>query len=64
MSESPAGLRIVAYCVRPQAYDLIARWCAREGHKLLLVVTSPGPKIRPTPPSARCWPRRRARRRS
>src|SRR5579885_2081998 len=49
MSESPAGLRIVAYCVRPQAYELIAGWCARNGHTLLLVVTSPGPKSRPTP---------------
>ncbi|HLZ73173.1 MAG TPA: formyltransferase family protein [Dehalococcoidia bacterium] len=49
MPERPAGLRIVAYCVRPQAYALIAGWCAREGHRLLLVVTSPGPKSRPTP---------------
>src|SRR5579871_138904 len=49
MPESPAGLRVVAYCVRPQAYELIAGWCAREGHKLLLVVTSPGPKSRPPP---------------
>lgn len=49
MSASPHGLRIVAYCVRPQAYQLIADWCARGGHKLQLIVTSPGPKSRPTP---------------
>ncbi|HEY7293734.1 MAG TPA: formyltransferase family protein [Dehalococcoidia bacterium] len=49
MSASRAGLRIVAYCVRPQAYQLIAGWCAREAHTLPLVVTSPGPKSRPTP---------------
>jgi len=49
MPGRPARLRVVAYCVRPQAYELIAGWCAREGHTLLLVVTSPGPKSRPTP---------------
>lgn len=42
-------MRIVAYCVRPQAYQLIAGWCAANSHKLLLVVTSPGPTSRPTP---------------
>lgn len=49
MPERSARLRVVAYCVRPQAYELIAGWCAREGHRLLLVVTSPGPTSRPTP---------------
>ncbi len=49
MPASPDGLRIVAYCVRPQAYQVIAEWCARHRHRLLLVVTSPGPQSRPTP---------------
>ncbi len=49
MPASPDGLRIVAYCVRPQAYQVIANWCARHGHRLLLVVTSPGPRSRPSP---------------
>jgi methionyl-tRNA formyltransferase len=48
MPATPDSLRIVAYCVLPQAYQLIAGWCADHGHKLLLVVTTPGPKSRPT----------------
>jgi methionyl-tRNA formyltransferase len=49
MPAEGVGLRVVAYCVRPQAYAVIADWCARGGQTLLLVVTSPGPKSRPTP---------------
>lgn len=49
MTTAPTGLRLVVYCVRPQAYDVIAGWAARHGHKLLLIVTSPGPASRPTP---------------
>jgi methionyl-tRNA formyltransferase len=49
MPAETESLRIVAYCVLPQAYQLLAGWCADNGHKLLLVVTSPGPRSRPTP---------------
>ena len=37
------GLRIVAFHVHPMAYQLVARWAERHGHRLVLVVTSPGP---------------------
>jgi methionyl-tRNA formyltransferase len=49
MPANKDGLRIVAYCVRPLAYQVVANWCASEGHRLLLVVTTPGPKSRPSP---------------
>ena len=48
MAGSSDSLRVVAYCVLPQAYQLIAGWCADHGHTLQLVVTTPGPKSRPT----------------
>ena len=43
------SVRLVAFCVLPQAYQLLSGWCAERGHKLLLVVTTPGPRSRPTP---------------
>jgi methionyl-tRNA formyltransferase len=49
MPSNTAGLRIVAYTVRPQAHQVITDWCDRGGHKLLLLITTPGPKSRPSP---------------
>jgi methionyl-tRNA formyltransferase len=37
------GLRIVSFNVFPVAYQLVAGWAERNGHRLVLVVTSPGP---------------------
>ena len=38
-----AGLRVAALIVEPLAYRLVAEWAARHGHRLVLLVTSPGP---------------------
>ena len=35
------GLRIVAFCVLPQAYGLLTSWAAERGHTIVLLVTSP-----------------------
>jgi methionyl-tRNA formyltransferase len=43
---TPSGLRVVAYCVLPGAYQVIADWARAGGHKLLLLVTTPGPSSR------------------
>src|SRR6266542_1748044 len=40
------GLRVVAYCVLPPAYGLVREWAERHGHRLLLLVTTPGPPAR------------------
>ena len=40
------GLRIVACHVEPAAYDLVAAWADRQGHQIVLVVTTPGPSPR------------------
>lgn len=37
------GLRIVGFHVVPQAYQVFADWAERHGHRMVLVVTSPGP---------------------
>jgi methionyl-tRNA formyltransferase len=37
-------LRIVTFNVFPPAYQLIATWAARRGHRLVLLVTSPSPR--------------------
>jgi methionyl-tRNA formyltransferase len=37
-----SGLRIVTFNVFPMAYGLIAGWAERQGHEIILVVTSPG----------------------
>ena len=44
-----AGLRIVGFHVVPQAYQVFADWAARHGHRIILVVTSPGPAGAATP---------------
>jgi len=36
-------MKVVACCVRPEAYQLIRTWAGDRGHELALVVTSPGP---------------------
>lgn len=41
--ERPAGLRIAALIVEPIAYRLVAAWAERHGHRLALLVTTPGP---------------------
>ena len=35
------GLRVVAFNVFPPAYELVASWAARHGHRIVLLVTSP-----------------------
>ena len=42
-SGSRVGLRIAALIVEPVAYRLVADWVARQGHRLVLLVTTPGP---------------------
>lgn len=37
-----SGVRVVAFCVHPTGFELIARWIERRGHDLALVVTLPG----------------------
>ncbi len=37
------GARIVALVVEPIAYRVVADWAARGGHRLVLLVTTPGP---------------------
>jgi methionyl-tRNA formyltransferase len=39
-------LRIVSFNNIPQLFDLVRGWAERAGHKLILVVTSPGPRTR------------------
>jgi methionyl-tRNA formyltransferase len=36
------GLRIVTFNVFPPAYQLVADWAARHGHRLVLLITPPG----------------------
>ena len=37
------GARVVALVVEPIAYRVVAEWAARHGHRLALIVTTPGP---------------------
>ena len=41
---SSTGLKIVSFNVVPLAYQLIRGWAQENGHRLVLVVTSPGPR--------------------
>ena len=41
------GLRIVAFNVLPAVYQLVAGWAERHAHRVVLVVTSPGPMEAP-----------------
>ncbi len=43
------GLRIVTFNVLGPAYQLVERWAAQAQHKIVLVVTTPGPSTRRTP---------------
>lgn len=36
-----AGLRVVAFNVVPLAYQLVAAWAERNGHQIVLLITSP-----------------------
>lgn len=38
-------LRVVAFNVLPPAYDLVAAWAARHGHRIALLVTVPAPDM-------------------
>ncbi|MEM7536450.1 MAG: formyltransferase family protein [Chloroflexota bacterium] len=42
-------LRIVTFNFLPVAFQLVHRWIEAHNHKLVLAVTTPGPKLRPTP---------------
>lgn len=45
MPASPTRpLRIVSFNVLPGAYELVRVWAERNGHELILVVTTPGPE--------------------
>lgn len=47
-SQAPANapLRIVTFNNLPVAFQAVHRWAAQAGHKIILTVTSPGPKTR------------------
>jgi methionyl-tRNA formyltransferase len=40
------GLRVVAFSVIPPAYQAIREWAAHYDHKLVLLITTPGPTTR------------------
>ena len=42
----PESLRIISFNNLPGAFDLVCRWIEQNGHTLVLVVTSAGPKTR------------------
>jgi methionyl-tRNA formyltransferase len=42
----PAALRIVSFNNIPPLFELVRSWAERAGHRLVLVVTTPGPKTR------------------
>ncbi len=44
--DQPTGLRVVTFNVLPVAYELVAKWAARHGHRIVLIVTTPGPPAR------------------
>ncbi len=45
-SQATAPLRIVTFNNLPVAFQAVHRWAAQAGHKVILTVTSPGPKTR------------------
>jgi methionyl-tRNA formyltransferase len=51
MSTSPhhPPLRVVTFNVYPQAYAIVCQWAEQGGHRIELVVTTPGSKVRQTP---------------
>lgn len=42
-------LRVVTFNVLPPAFGLVRQWAAQGGHKIVLLVTTPGPTTRRTP---------------
>lgn len=51
MSTPPqhSPLRVVTFNVYPQAYAIVSQWAEQGGHRIELVVTTPGSKGRQTP---------------
>ncbi len=51
MSTPPqlSPLRVVTFNVLPVAYGVVSQWAAQGGHRIELVVTTPGPASRRTP---------------
>ena len=45
-SQPQTPLRIVTFNNLPVAFQLVHRWAAQAGHKVVMTVTSPGPKTR------------------
>lgn len=45
----PFPLRVVTFNVYPQAYAVVCQWAEQGGHRIELVVTTPGSKVRQTP---------------
>lgn len=46
MAAQLAPLRVVTFNMLPLAYNMISQWADQGGHKIVLVVTSPGPASR------------------
>lgn len=46
MTAPLAPLRVVTFNMLPIAYGMVSDWATRGGHKIVLVVTSPGPASR------------------
>ena len=46
MNTTTTPLRIVTFNVLPFAFDIVTRWAAQAGHRLVLTVTTPGPTSR------------------
>ena len=44
--ETPNGLRVVAFTMRIQGYNLIREWATAGGHTIALIVATPGPSTR------------------
>ncbi|MDQ6832074.1 MAG: hypothetical protein M3008_01645 [Chloroflexota bacterium] len=48
-ADQPSGLRVVTFNVLPVAYESVAKWAERHGHRIVLIVTTPGPPARRRP---------------
>lgn len=48
-SASIAPLRVVTFNVLPPAFGMVRQWAEQGGHKIVLLVTTPGPSTRRTP---------------
>lgn len=43
------GLRVIFFNILPPGYQIVSRWAAQTGAEIVLVVTTQGPRTRPTP---------------